>query len=149
MGKEYQETEWPDRIYVEDTNHPKYHELLSKAEDDNVPFRSMKEIFMFSMILGYLHREPLKINKRKELIFEKYLDSKMDKPLIQCLYLMKEGMDSCIIDRRDTIRMAEEYANAGFNDLYEAVTKGYDMVISLTEHLIENYMAAPEENAMS
>lgn len=145
MDKEYKATEWPDRIYVEDDNHSKYKELESKAEDDNVPFRSMKEIFMFSLILGYLGNKTKKITKRKELIFEKYLDSKIDKPLIQSLYLIKEDNDSCIIDKKGATLMAEEYANAGFSDLYEKVVKGYDMVISLTEFLLENYINLNQE----
>ena len=144
MEREYEDTDWPDRIYVEEENHLKYHELLSKAENDNVPFRSMKEIFMYSMILGYLYKEPSSINTRKELIFEKYLDQKVDKPIIQCIYLIKEGKDSCIVDRKGATKLAEEYANAGFNELYEVVTKGYDMVISLTEFLIENYIGNNE-----
>lgn len=137
----YVQTEWPDRIYVEEKNHEKYLELLSKSEDDRYPFKSMKEIFMFSLILGYLQEEePKPLEKKKELIFEKYLDSKIDKPLIKCLYTLSKGNDESVLDKKGAIEAAQEYANRGFEILYDRVTKGHDMVISLTEFLMENYL---------
>ena len=43
------------------------------------------------------------------------------------------------------IESAQEYANTGFEVLYETVTKGYDMVISLTEFLLDNYIQSEEQ----
>jgi len=109
----YEQTDWPDRIYIEEKNHPKHQEGYMKGEGPKV------------------------INKKKELILEKYLDSRIDKPLLICIYLLQEGKDECILDKRALIENAQGYANSGFDDLYEMLTKSHDMVISLANFLIE------------
>ena len=136
----YEETDWPDRIRIDERHHAKYSELLSQSEDARYPFKTAKEIFMFSMVFGFLNKkEPTPVDKKKDVIFEKYLDSKIDKPLIKALYLMNEGKDDCVIDKKGAIFFAQDCANKGFDELYEIVTRGHDMVISLTEYLMENY----------
>lgn len=137
----YEQTDWPDRIYIDERHHAKYSELLSKSDDARYPFKTAKEIFMFSMVLGFLKKkEPSPVDKKKEVIMEKYLDSKVDKPLIKALYLMNEGKDDCIIDKKSAILFAQDCANNGFDELYDIVTRGHDMVISLTEYLMENHI---------
>jgi hypothetical protein len=134
----YEPSDWPDRIYVEEKYHPMYVELLEKGESERIPFKTHKEIFMYSVIFGVLSGRLKPIEKKKELIFEKYLDEKIDKPLIQCIYLLKEGNDDCIVDKKGAIELVQQYANAGFETLREIVNKSYDMVTSLANHLIEH-----------
>lgn len=139
----YDIIDWPDRIYVEDKYHPMYHELMAKGENERVPFKSLKEIFMYSAVLGMLSGQKRPLEKKHELIFERYLDSKVDKPLIQCIYLLDEQNDDAIVDKKGAAELIQQYANAGFETLYEIVTKGYDMVASLAHYLIEHQ---PEES---
>jgi hypothetical protein len=134
----YESTDWPDRIYVEEKYHSMYLELLSKGESERIPFKTLKEIFMYSAILGVLAGQKKSIEKKKELIFEKYLDSKIDKPIIQCIYLLEEGQDDSIIDKKEATELVQQYANAGFETLYAVVSKGYDMVKSLAHYLMEH-----------
>lgn len=140
----YEATDWPDRIYVEDKHHQMYVELLGKGENDRFAFKTHKEIFMYATLLGVLsgHKKPLE--KKHELIFERYLDDRIDKPIIQCIYLLEEKNDESIIDRRGAAELAQQYANGGFETLYEAVKKGYDMVKSLANYLVENHIQEEE-----
>jgi hypothetical protein len=145
----HQVTDWPDRLYVEESNHSRYQELLSKGDKDSYPFKVMKEIFMFSLVLGYLSKgNPKPLDRRKELIHERFLDSKTDKPLIQAIYMLSHNCDrESILDKAAASKLAEEYANLGFDDLYEIVMKGEDMVISLTKFLVDNHISIGIEDA--
>jgi dnd system-associated protein 4 len=134
----YESVDWPDRLYVEEKYHSMYQDLLDKGESERIPFKTHKEIFMYSAILGVLSGQKKPIEKKKELIFEKYLDSKIDKPIIQCIYLMEEGNDESIVDKKGATELIQQYANGGFETLHEIITKGYDMVAALASYLIEH-----------
>ncbi|MFZ0929707.1 MAG: hypothetical protein WAN11_13965 [Syntrophobacteraceae bacterium] len=142
----YDSTDWPDRIYVEKKYHPMYLELLAKGESERIPFKSLKEIFMYSAILGVLSGQKKPMDKKEELIFERYLDTKIDKPIIQCVYLLEEGSDDSIVDKKGAAELIQQYANAGFETLYGIVTKSYDMVASLSHYLIEHHIGASPDS---
>ena len=108
----------------------------SDAED----YYKKKVLKSYESIEQYEEEEPKPLEKKKELIFEKYLDSKIDKPLIKCLYTLSKENDESVLDKKGAIEAAQEYANRGFEILCDTVTKGHDMVISLTEFLMENYL---------
>jgi dnd system-associated protein 4 len=136
----YEDTTWPDRIYIEEKYHPMYLELLGKGESHKVPFKTLKEIFMYAVALGVLADDKKPIEKKKELIFEKYLDSKMDKPILQCIYFLEEGNDDSIVDKKGAIELAQQYANVGFEKLYEVVTMGHDMIKTLSHYIIKEHI---------
>ena len=133
-------TDWPDRLYIDNIHHEKYLELLGKGGGEVGPFQTLKEIFMYSVILGVLNDMQEPVKKKKELIFEKYLDSKTDKPLLQCIYLLATKKDESILDKKGAVELLQEYANGGFGLLYEIVNKGYDKVEALAHHLIKNHI---------
>ena len=76
-------------------------DVLSKIKvgasswEEDVPAEVVKAI-KFYELFGYLkNKEPKPIVKKDDLIFEKSLDSKTDKPLILAMYLLKTGDDDC------------------------------------------------------
>jgi hypothetical protein len=140
--------EWPNRIYIEEEHHAKYHELQSKGESDTVPFKAAKEVFMYSVILGFLNNRKIPTKSKKEVIFEHYLDSSIDKPLLECIYLIGTKQDEAILDKKSLTETMQEYANGGFELLYDIVSKGYDKVEALSHYLIQNHIqGSPMDNS--
>lgn len=131
---------FPDRIYVDAIDHDKYNELRSKSDSEILlPFRSLKDIFMFAGAIGWSFNERLPFVTRKELIFHHYLDEKYDKPLILAAYFDSfDDENFSKIDYEAATKLFEEYANYGFKFLYNDTLKGkHDKVSAIVRFLIE------------
>ena len=131
---------YPDKLYVEAEDHALYNEIRSKNDSEIlIPFRSLKEIFIFSGMIGWTLGQKKELSSRKELIYHHYLDEKFDKPLILAAYYDSCGKDIVEIDPVKAVNMFEEYANLGFKILFnEIIKKSYNKTYEIADYLINN-----------
>ncbi len=91
------------------------HELFEKLKDyERSPFygRTMKDIFIFAMSLGYSEKMRKRLTKRKGTIPEATLDDD-EKWLIRTIAIAEEKTLDILFDETKIYEIAEEYANAG------------------------------------
>src|SRR6476620_11363999 len=107
-----------DTVAIDKSVHAIYQELTSGTDPVITPFRSMKDVFMWSMLLGVRagERRPL---ERREVIFRwGQFSAEIDVPLIKAVALAMEGDVAVLASRNAMLTTAEEFANGGVHVLY-------------------------------
>ena|GEM_PF-3084895 len=133
--------DWPDRIYVDESQYEKIHELYSRSSDigKELPFKSLKEIVMASAVLGFNAGKKGNIEKSKEIIFTRYLDSTLDIPIAICIAISDVGTVDIVADKKRVIEIFQGYVKGGFDILYDAVNDGNDKIESYAHYVLKNY----------
>jgi dnd system-associated protein 4 len=115
-----------DTVAIDATVHELYKRLTEGNDILNVPFRSMKDMFMWAVCLGVQQgrRKPL-TSKRVTIFRWAQLDSQIDVPLLKAIAIAKIGDVDVLLRRNEILTLAEEYANAGIYDLRDAILEDY------------------------
>lgn len=107
-----------DTIGVDAEAHEVYKHLTEGDDPSNVPFRTMKDVFMWAMVLGYRLGERHPLGGRRVTIFRwAQLAPQTDVPLLKALAIADSGDTDVLRGRAEILTIAEEYANAGIHDL--------------------------------
>lgn len=106
-----------DTVNIDTAVHSIYKELSEGTDIEASPFKTMKDIFMWSACLGYKigERKPL---SSKTMIFRwAQFSSQEDTPLLKAIAIAdSEGLE--VLRSQDQIlSVIEEYANAGIYEL--------------------------------
>jgi dnd system-associated protein 4 len=111
-----------DTVAIEKSVHALYQELTEGTDPVNTPFRTMKDVFMWAMLLGVRvgERKPL---ERREVIFRwGQFSSETDVPLIKAVSLATDDDVAVLASRDAMLTSAEEFANVGIHVLYGTLT---------------------------
>ena len=129
--------EWPLRLGIDRKNHPLYKEL-SEHDIFKTYAAPMKEVFVYSMALGYYNKQyypfeskvsPIPVgtlsNEQKWLIYSIALSEQKNNPFI-------------LLDSEKVVSIAEEYANGGITDLYNWIMRPEqgDILNELDNHVM-------------
>jgi len=134
--------DWPDRVYVENSQYEKIHELFSKTSGASrqTPFKSLKEVLLAAAMLGYNLGLKPELESRKEIIYTKYLDSQLDIPVVLCLAIADQQNVGIIGDKKTVVEIFQRYVKGGFEPLHETIRAGSDEIQSYAAHLLGNYV---------
>jgi len=107
-----------DTVGIDESVHDIYKQLTEGNDTINAPFRTMKDIFMWAVFLGYKRGERRPLTGKKITIFRwAQFDSQVDIPLLKALALSHTN-DVNVLQRQDEIlTIAEEYANEGIHEI--------------------------------
>ncbi len=107
-----------DTINIDKSVHDIYKTLTdSSADAEQAPFRTMKDVFMWAVSLGYARGEKKPL-KSKEMIFRwAQFSPQIDVPLLKAIAIADSGCINVLASQADILAIAEEYANAGIHDL--------------------------------
>jgi hypothetical protein len=115
----------PRDLALDGKNHEKFKDLIESSLARALsPFykRTMKEVFMYAMGIGFINGRRLKLQKKIGTIPTTTLDDR-DEALIEAAAVTEKG--SLDILHKENIKeayeIAEEYANGGITDLYSMV----------------------------
>lgn len=111
-----------DTVAIDKSVHPIYQEFTTGSDPVITPFKTMKDVFMWAMLLGVRsgERRPL---ERREVIFRwGQFSTDLDIPLLKAAALSGEEEVAVLASRDDILTAAEEYANAGIHTLNGALT---------------------------
>ncbi len=112
-----------DTIAIDQNVHGIYQDLTTHKDIVHpdiiqVPFHSMKDVFMWAMCLGYQRGERRPITGKRKLIFRwKQFEKEVDRPLLKAFAIASTDNITVLSDRDQILTIAEEYANAGIHDL--------------------------------
>ena len=132
------ETSNRDTIAIDETVHEIYKQLTEGNYVQSVPFRTMKDVFMWAVCLGAQR------NKRKSLVGKKIpifrwaqFDAQIDIPLLKAIAIANSEDVSILLKRNEILTLAEEYANGGIYDLRDSLLGEGDLPLwNLVELLI-------------
>lgn len=114
-----------DTVVVDEAVHGIYKQLTEGSDPVGVPFRTMKDVFMWAACLGYRRGERRPLTGKRVTIFRwaQFLPQ-LDVPLLKVLSIVESEDVSVLLSQEEMLVTAEEYANAGIHDLKQVVLDG-------------------------
>ncbi len=110
---------FPRELDVDESNHAKFDDL-ARSDFFNKKDAPMKEVFIYSMTLGYRNKIRVPLRKRKGSIPSATF--KGDEPwLIKSIAVAEQKELETLLDIKTIVNIAEEYANGGIALLYDLV----------------------------
>ena len=107
-----------DTVMIDDAVHDIYKRLTEGADPVDVPFRTMKDVFMWAASLGYKKGERKSIQGKRTTIFRwAQLSPQTDIPLIKAMAIANCDDVDVLLDQENILNVVEEYANAGIENL--------------------------------
>ncbi len=111
-----------DTVLVEDLAHKIYKTLTEGNNIHTVPFRTMKDVFMWAVCLGVQQGKRRPLTSKKTTIFKwTQLDAQIDIPLLNAIAIVESGDINILLHQTDILNIAEEYANGGIYELRETL----------------------------
>ncbi len=115
-----------EAVYVDESVHEIYKRLTEGSDPIDVPFRTMKDMFMWAASLGYQLGERHPLSGKRVMIFRwAQLTPQVDVPLLKALAIADSGNTDVLLSQGEILTVAEEYANAGVHDLRATVLDEY------------------------
>jgi dnd system-associated protein 4 len=115
-----------DTIYIEEQWHPFFKELTSRADLQDTPFTTMKDMFMWAASLGYSRGGRKPLSGKKAGIFRwAQFHSQTDVALLRALAIADTGDLTVLQDQDKILEIVQEYANAGIYELQQALSGDY------------------------
>jgi len=123
-----------DKIFVDSEKHRLFKELV---EYRNSPFykKTMKDVFILAASIGLYLNMQSRLKRRKDIAYVSVLTEDDWWVIYSIAYATTNNLD-IITDSSKSLRIAEEYANAGIDILYDIITKaGGTTQIEITKTL--------------
>lgn len=108
-----------DTVNIDESVHYIYRELTDGTDPVTVPFKTMKDVFLWAAAFGYKRGERRPIAGKKLTIFRwAQFSSQSDIPVVKAISLTNGNDITVLLSQDEMINIAEEYANAGIHVLY-------------------------------
>lgn len=115
-----------DTVAIDETVHEIYKQLTEGNDPISVPFRTMKDVFMWAACLGYRRGERRRLTGKRVTIFRwAQFTPQMDVPLLKALAIAESGDVDVLLSQDEILTVAEEYANSGIHELRANVLDEY------------------------
>jgi dnd system-associated protein 4 len=107
-----------DGVFIDETVHEIYKQLTEGSDPVNVPFRTMKDAFLWAASLGFKRGTKRPIAGKRILVFRwAQFTPQTDVPLLKALALADSEDLAILLNQNGMLSIAEEYANAGIHEL--------------------------------
>jgi dnd system-associated protein 4 len=105
-----------DTVTIDESVHYIYKQLTDGTDSVTVPFKTMKDVFLWAASLGYKRGERRPISGKKLTIFRwAQFSSQTDIPIIKSISLSDDI--NVLLNQDEMLNVAEEYANVGIHEL--------------------------------
>ena len=132
-----QQSKQRDRIRIDVAHHPIYKALAKESENEDgenqLPFESMKNLFMLATFIGYQEGKQVSLGKSQGIFGWSQFSDEEDVPLLRALALVETGDIEVLTDQGRILDIAEKYANAGIIEIKEKIA---DMRDNKIMHLV-------------
>ena len=130
-----------DRIYIDASNHPIYEDLTTEKEGSVQPFKSMKDLFLLAVFIGYRRGQRSPLKTRRGIFAWAQFTPQEDVPVLQALAIAETGNVSVLANQEELLKIAEEYANSGIVEIQEQVAGMPGNRIGNLADLLRQWMA--------
>jgi dnd system-associated protein 4 len=115
-----------DTVSIDESVHEVYRQLTEGNDPVSVPFRTMKDVFMWAACLGYQRGERRPLTGKRVTIFRwAQFAPQTDVPLLKALAIADSGDVNVLLSQDEILASAEEYANAGIHELSAGILDKY------------------------
>ena len=119
-----------DTVSIDDSVHNIYKRLTEGNDPVDVPFQTMKDVFMWAVSLGYQRGERKPIYGKRTTIFRwAQFSPQTDIPLIKAIAIADSGDVEVLMSQEDVLTTVEEYANAGIIALESRLSNANDQTL--------------------
>lgn len=107
-----------DTIMIDDAVHDIYKRLTDGNDPEDVPFKTMKDVFMWATCLGFQRGERKPIQGKRTTIFRwAQFSTQTDIPLVKAIAIADTENVDVLLRQEDVLTVVEEYANIGIESL--------------------------------
>jgi dnd system-associated protein 4 len=115
-----------DTVAIDEAVHDIYKQLTEGSDPVSIPFRTMKDAFMWAACLGYQIAERRPITGKRVTIFRwAQFTPQTDVHTLKALAIADSGDVNVLLNQDEILTIAEEYANAGIHELRASVLDKY------------------------
>jgi dnd system-associated protein 4 len=115
-----------ESIYIEEQWHSFFKQLTETNDPNAAPFRTMKDMFLWSASIGFQRRDRKPLNGKKTAIFRwAQFDPQIDVPLLKALAIADTGDVTVLQNLEQVLLIVQEYANAGISELQQTLLQEY------------------------
>ena len=101
---------------------PRHHELYTQLTSHNeAPFKTMKDLFMLAANVGFLRGRRVPLTSQREIFRWPVFSSQEDIPILRAIAIAETGDTTVLVDQVQLLMIAEEYANAGIEEVSREV----------------------------
>lgn len=119
-----------DTVSIDDSVHNIYKRLTEGNDPVDVPFQTMKDVFMWAVSLGYQRGERKPICGKRTTIFRwAQFSPQTDIPLIKAIAIADSGDVEVLMSQEDVLTTVEEYANVGIIALESRLSNANDQTL--------------------
>jgi dnd system-associated protein 4 len=115
-----------DAVAIDEAVHDIYKQLTEGNDPVGVPFRTMKDVFMWAACLGQRMGERRPLTGKRLVVFRwAQFTPQTDIHLLKALAIADSGDVNVLLGQDEILSIAEEYANAGIYELRASVLDEY------------------------
>jgi dnd system-associated protein 4 len=115
-----------DTVSIDEAVHDIYKQLTEGNDPVGVPFRTMKDVFMWAACLGHRIGERRPLTGKRLVVFRwAQFTPQTDIHLLKALAIADSGNVSVLLNQDEVLTIAEEYANAGIHELRASMLDEY------------------------
>lgn len=112
-----------DTVAIDESVHAIYKQLTEGTDAVGVPFRTMKDVFMWAACLGCQRGERRPLSGKRLTVFRwAQFSPQTDLPLLKAMAIADSGDIGILLNQDRLLSVAEEYANAGIHELQGNLT---------------------------
>lgn len=106
-----------DRVSIDDAVIDIYRELTEGSNIEQAPFRTLKDVFMLAVVLGYSRgsRRPAPSSARHTIRKEVFSDN--DYHLLKAIAIATTGDVEILMNQGNVLTIAAEYAQVGIHEV--------------------------------
>lgn len=107
-----------DTVNIDESVHEIYKQLTDGTDPVTVPFKTMKDVFLWAACLGFERGERRPITGKKLTVFRwAQFSSQYDIPVIKAISLADGADINVSLSQDEILNVIEEYANIGIHEL--------------------------------
>lgn len=115
-----------DTVTIDESVHHIYKELTDGTDPVTVPFKTMKDVFLWAAALGYKRGERRPIAGKKLTIFRwAQFSAQTDIPIVKTISIADGNDINVLLSQDEMLNVVEEYANAGIHYLRTSLLDDY------------------------
>lgn len=126
-----------DRVIIDEAVIDIYRELTEGSNIEQAPFRTLKDVFMLAVVLGFRRGSRRKPPSHSRHTIRKEVFSDNDYHLLKAIAITTTGDVAVLMSQGEILTIAEEYAHAGIHEvkaeLLDQPGRALWNVVSLTQ----------------
>ena len=106
-----------DRVSIDETVISIYHELTEGSNVEQAPFRTLKDVFMLAVALGFRRGTRRDAPSHSKHTIRKEVFSDNDYHLLKAIAIATTGDVEVLMRQSEVLRIAEEFAQTGIHEV--------------------------------